>query len=192
MQRLGITSALVWLTASAALFGGSAHAATILNGSFESPIIGPPNYPAAPNNYVYPNGTLGNWTWSTPSTANGSFDGSGIINASGASQWWGSLPAPTGFDGNQFAFVQGQGWFSQTFVAPFSGQFTVSWLEGSRQNMRQLNPAATYDGDQSYQVLIDSSLIGTYLTLSGQNLNRKTRRASTLMVELRTHLSFRD
>jgi hypothetical protein len=149
--------------------------ATLLNGSFESPVIAPPTYPGAPLNYVYPSfgfltpQTLGNWTFSVPSTAGGVFNGSGIINASGTSAWWGPAPKPTGFDGDQFGFVQTGGSFSQTFTAPFTGQFNVSWLEASRNDHSLLNPLATFDGTQSYQVLLDSLVIGTFSTLSAQN-----------------------
>jgi hypothetical protein len=154
--------------------------ATILNGSFESPVIGPPAYPAAPNNYVYPSfgfatpQTLGDWTFSVPSTAGGAFDGSGIINASGASNWWGPFPQPTGYDGQQFAFVQTGGSIWQTFNAPFTGLFSVGWLEASRDDHRQLNSAATFDGAQTYQVLIDSLVIGTFSTPNSQDFQAET------------------
>jgi hypothetical protein len=173
-------TAIIGVITLGALAFSNQTSATILNGSFESPVIAPPAYPAAPNNYIYPSfgfvtpQTLGDRTFSVPSTAGGVFNGSGIINASGASNWWGPEPKPTGYDGNQFGFIQTGGSLSQTFTAPFTGQFNASWLEASRNDHSLLHPDATFDGTQSYQVLLDSLVIGTFSTLSAQNFQSET------------------
>ena len=152
--------------------GAISQASTLANGSFETPVIST----AAPLGYVYPAGPSGGWTFSTPFVGTNQFDGSGIINGTTGTAWWsgGLQAAPTGYDGNQFAFVQGLGAFSQTFVAPFTGQFSVNWLEGSRQNERLVNAQSTFDGAQSYNVLLNNVVLGTYSTPSGQNFEAES------------------
>lgn len=59
---------------------------------------------------------------------------------------------------------------SQTFTAPVTGLYDLTWLEGGR-------PAACqgcFDGNQTYQVSIGSMDFGPYSTLSGQNFELET------------------
>jgi hypothetical protein len=161
------------------ILGSSVVANPLLDPSFESPVIGPPTYTAAPLNFVYPDGTLGGWTFSPINNNTVSDNGAGIINATGTSNWWDWPPGstsgspPSGFDGNQFAFVQGNGSLSQTFVAPSSGPFVVTWLEGSRPDLTGLG-CTWCTGDETYQVLINGASVGTFSTPSGQNFELET------------------
>jgi hypothetical protein len=134
--RLALSGAL--FVACPIFLTSAIHANPLVDASFESPVIGPPTYPAAPINFVYPGGNLGGWTFSPINNTSVSDNGAGIINATGTSNWWDWPPGsasgspPSGFSGNQFAFVQGNGSLSQTFTAPSTGSFAVTWLEGSR------------------------------------------------------------
>ena len=133
------------------------HANLIANSDFEnpalnnSPVFGSPPLISA-GNYVYPNQTVANWTY---------VGGSGLIDTSqGSNAWYGST-SPAGFSGNQYAFVQGSGTLSQTFFA-LAGATTVSWLEGSRPDF------GGYNGNQTYEVLLNGNVIYTNTTPSGQ------------------------
>jgi hypothetical protein len=165
-----------------------AKADLLVNGSFETPVL-----TNAPSYYVYPGATtFGGWTFSSFGGDGVTDDfGSGIINKN-TNGWWFTLPPPSGFDGNQFAFVQDQGSFSQTFVAPSSGLFNLTWLEGSRPDIRQLCPPGNclWDGNQSYEVLLNSTIIGTYSTLSGQNFELESTPALNLVAGTSYTLTF--
>jgi hypothetical protein len=140
------------------------HAA-ILNGGFEDPIIAD-QYPTVsepytvPPSYVYPGPstpvTLDSWTYS---------GGAGLIDGTQPGAFEPSSQV-TGFGGNQFAFVQGNGTLSQSFSAT-PGLATISWLEAGRPDTGCCN------GDQSYTVDVDGT-IGTYSTFSGQNFTLET------------------
>jgi len=131
----------------------AAHANEITNGSFETGVFG--------SSYYYPNGSFAGWDF--PSS-------SGIIDASYAfNAWWnGAASGPTGFDGSRYGFVQTTGSLSQTFTAGSSGSATLSWLEGSRPFNGSSN------GDQTYQILLNNNLIGTFSTASGQAFTLET------------------
>jgi hypothetical protein len=145
-----------------------AYASVLTDGSFESPSLAPGAYQYGGNCPTPPCSSTSiagfGWTFTAINTQNFA-GGSGIINATASNAWWPSptFSTPTGFDGNQYAFVQGSASLSQTFTAPSTGTFVATWLEGSRPNL------VAYDGNQSYEVLLNSSVIGTYSTLSGQN-----------------------
>jgi hypothetical protein len=150
-----------------AVAGPASAAVNLLsNGSFESPDLnGNPTFgPNATNNnlpaYIYPGGagpsTVDDWTYNA---------GTGLINTNvGSNPWYGGT-SPSGFDGKQYAFVQGgsTSTLSQTFFSSGGGLTTIEWLEGSRPNF------GSYDGNQSYQVFLNNLLLGTFSTLSGQN-----------------------
>lgn len=135
------------------------HANLIANGDFENPalnnnpVFGSPPLISA-GNYVYPNQTVASWTY---------VGGAGLIDTSQGNNAWYGNTSPSGFSGNQYAFVQGSGTLFQTFNSAFAGLTTVSWLEGSRPDLGCCN------GSQSYQVLLNGSLIYSNTTPNGQN-----------------------
>ena len=130
------------LLASAA----AASAAPLLtNGSFESPALGA-------TAYVYPGGLSASWN----------YGGSALVNTSvGANAWYGAS-APAGYDLAQFAALQGTSTLSQIFNAPSVGAASISWLSGGRPDF------GSYAGDQTYDVLLNGNLLGSYFTTSGQ------------------------
>ena len=123
-----------------------AHANEIANGGFEAPAL-------TTGQYVYPIATLSSWAFGADT---------GVINASGASSWYGST-SPSGFAGAQYAFVQRAGTLSQTFTVSATGDFDLTWLEGSRPNLGRFN------GLQTYQVLLDGTPEGSFSTPNGEN-----------------------
>jgi hypothetical protein len=142
-----------------------ASANVILNSGFESPALsGAPNFnpnqlTGIPSNYAYPgyNGasTFDNWTYQ---------GGAGLVDTSQGSNAWYGGSAPAGFDGNQFAFLQGGAGsiLSQTFTSASAGVAKVSWLEGARPFFGATN------GDETYKVFLNNIQIGQFSTASGQ------------------------
>lgn len=135
----------------------------IINGGFESPALssgynfGPDALQPA-SNYVYPGysapQTVDGWTYS---------GGVGLIDTSqGSNAWYGST-SPSGYGGNQYAFVQGQSTLLETFTSTSAGSATLSWLDAGRPDF------GSYGGDQTYEVIFNNALVGTFSTLSGQN-----------------------
>ncbi len=135
----------------------------VINGGFENPALnsgynfGGDAYQPQPN-YVYPGfyapQTVAGWTYS---------GGVGLIDTSqGSNAWYGST-SPSGYGGNQYAFVQGQSTLLETFTSASAGGATLSWLEAGRPD---LGPFA---GDQTYEVIFNNALVGTFSTVSGQN-----------------------
>lgn len=130
---------------------GAASATTLIDGSFETPNLGT-------GNYSYSTQPVG-WT------------GTGaLVNAQGATAWYGSTP-PAGQDGAQFYALQTTSSIYQNFTATKSGKLTVSWLSAGRPNF------GSYGGDQSYDVSLTGSGIelgslGTFTTHSGQAFER--------------------
>jgi len=168
-KRLAVGFAVLSATCLSASF---ASADLILNGGFESPALStgpnfsPNDLTGIPGNYAYPgaNGTpstFDNWTYQ---------GGAGLIDTSqGYNAWYGNTP-PSGFGGNQFAFLQGGNTsvLSQTFTSAAAGVTTVSWLEGARPYF------GSYNGDQTYNVYLNNVEIGQYSTVSGQNFELET------------------
>ena len=135
------TIAALCLIIASALAGAPARAGIILNSGFESTQYGT-------GYYAYPNTTLDSWTYTGQS---------GLINASGSSAWYAGS-GPTGFGGNQYAFVQTTGSISQSFSS-VAGSFSLSFLDAGRT-------ANCCNGNQTFQVLIDSTVLGTFSTTS--------------------------
>ena len=128
----------------AALAGSAAHAAELLsNGSFEAPAIGG-------GAYIYPGATLDDWTYA----------GSALVGATGGNAWYGSAP-PAGQDGAQFAALQATSTLSQTFTMAGT-TLDLSWIAAGRPNFGCCN------GDQTYEVMLGSDVLGTFSTVSGQ------------------------
>ena len=134
-----MVAAAIWLSAIAL-----ASSQTVANKSFETPLL-------TPNSFFYdPSGA----TWIFTANA-------GIINAPGAGFFW-----PVAPDGIQYAFLQSggePGAFSQSINFSLSGTFLLSYLVAGRSDNGQ--GAA---GDLSYQVLLDSTVIATDATTTGQ------------------------
>ncbi|TPE62912.1 PEP-CTERM sorting domain-containing protein [Sandaracinobacter neustonicus] len=137
---------------------GAADAAELItNGGFED--LSTYAAPGSHGSYAYPEGAVAGWT----------FYGAGLINGTTATPWFGWAP-PQGFSGAQYGFVQGQGWLVQSITADVSGALQLSWLEGSRPDIF----GGGYKGDQSYEVWLDTSLLGTFSTQSGQDFTLRT------------------
>jgi hypothetical protein len=158
-----------------AIMASAGQASLITNGDFENPQLssnhafGQNALPGTPNNYAYPGyfapTTVDGWTY------NG---GAGLIDTSqGANAWYGAN-SPTGFSGNQYAFVQGTGALSQEFNAATAGQATISWLTGSRPDF------GAFNGNQTYEVLLNGNVIYTGSTSSGQNFTLMDATAALL------------
>jgi hypothetical protein len=137
---------------------GAASAATLENGDFEAINIGTGNYfyPAGNNfdgGYAPIQNPYAGWTWS---------GNAGVINAQAGNAWYGST-SPSGFSRNQYAFVQTGGSFSQSFTVSSAETATLSWLSAGRPNF------GAYDGDATYEVLVDGNVVANESTYSGQN-----------------------
>jgi PEP-CTERM motif len=119
----------------------------LLNGDFEAPTTA---------TYTYLTGLNNDWTYT---------GGSGVINNTGGIAWFEGSP-PSGSSGSQFAFVQSAGSsISQTFSIATAGTYGISWLDAGRPNF------GAFAGDQTYQVSLNSSVVGTYSTTSGVGFN---------------------
>jgi hypothetical protein len=82
------------------------------------------------------------------------------VGATGSNAWYGSAP-PAGQDGDQFAALQGTSTLSQTFTM-VGTTLDISWLAGGRPFFGSDN------GDQTYEVMLGSDVLGTFSTVSGQ------------------------
>ena len=130
----------------------AAQAATELaNGSFEAPTTGAS--PGSSGSYAYPGTLIDSWTY---------MGDAGLIDAVTGTPWFADTP-PQGYDGAQYAFVQATGSVSQTFNSG-AGLFKVSWLEASRPVV----DGGCCKGDQTYNVVLDDVVLGSFATLSGQ------------------------
>lgn len=140
-----------YIVLAAVAVASGASATTLIDGSFEAPNLGTGNYSYA----TQPAG----WT------------GTGaLVNAQGASAWYGAAP-PAGQDGAQFYALQTTSSIFQNFVATRSGRLTVSWLSAGRPDL------GSDAGDQSYDVSltgsgIEQGSLGTFTTHSGQAFER--------------------
>jgi hypothetical protein len=132
------------LLASAALPLCNARASTLVDGSFETQ-----GAASGISDYCYGSACAsGAWSFAPAGS-------DGLISQSGVA--WGQPIA--GGDGTYFAFIQGAGTFSQTFLASATGTLTLNWLDAPRTNFGGLN---------TYTVSVGSTLLGTFTpTLSG-------------------------
>ncbi|WP_235977287.1 PEPxxWA-CTERM sorting domain-containing protein [Sandaracinobacteroides hominis] len=152
MKNALLGSTIVALLATTLVSPGAKAAELLTNGGFED--LAAAAAPGSYGTYAYPEGTIAGWT----------FFGAGLIDGTMATPWFGGS-APTGFAGAQYGFVQGTGWLVQSFTADATGTLDISWLEGSRPDIF----GGGYKGDQTYEVWLSSSLLGTFSTASGQN-----------------------
>ena len=144
MQRVMIKSSIFSMCLCALV---CAEAETVANNSFETPAL-------AADSFQYdPNGA--SWLF---------VQNSGIINAPG--DGFASQNAP---NGNQYAFLQsaaagnGNGAFSQSIHFDLAGSYQLSFMVAGRPNNG--NGAA---GTLSYQIQLDSTVIGTDATTTAQ------------------------
>ena len=151
MSSAGVVTATVVATAAVLSVPTVSRAATLISdGGFEgTPVTSfvpangvywvPPNYAYVPG-AANASASAGPWTYNDPSSG-----GAGLIaNTGSGNPFYGSAP-PAGFAGNQFAFLQSGGSFSQTFAAT-PGAGVISWLEANRPN---------FGGTESYQVFLN-------------------------------------
>ena len=118
----------------------SAWAGLLANGDFEATQY-------AAGTYTYPHGTVDGWAYAGDS---------GIINVQAPNPFNSPNASPTGYDGNQYGFVQTTGTISQSFNSS-GGVFSLSFLDAGR-----LAPCC--NGSQSFEVLIDDDVVGTFST----------------------------
>ena len=140
----------------------------LTNGSFESPALGSTAYvypgnanPALSGGYA---ATVDAWT----------YGGSALVNTSvGSNAWYGGT-APAGYDGLQFAALQATSSLSQTFDSPLASSAEITWLDAGRPDF------GSVAGDQSYDVLLNGNVLGTFSTVSGQAFTLETTTADLL------------
>lgn len=161
MNNKLLASTVAAALAAAAFSSGAQAAELITNGGFEDLSVAAA--PGSHGTYAYPEGSVAGW----------SFYGAGLIDGNTATPWFGYAP-PQGFSGSQYGFVQGQGWLVQSITADATGTLELSWLEGSRPDIF----GGGYKGDQSYEVWLGTSLLGTFSTSSGQDFTARNVTAS--------------
>lgn len=135
--------------------GAHAAGSLIVDGGFESPNIGN-------GNYTYPGGVFGAWT----------YGGSALVNAQSSSAWYGGS-APAGQEALQFAALQGTSSLSQSFIATGSTA-VLTWLNAGRPYF------GNYNGDQTYEVLLNGAFLGQFSTVSGQAFSQQLLNLSGL------------
>jgi hypothetical protein len=147
MRRAAVlaAAAAIWLATIASGVGQ-----VIANGSFETPDI-------PSNTFLY-----------DPSGATWVFTGSsGIIDAPGGAFFGQSAP-----DGSQYAFLQfdptNAGVFSQTITLSLAGTYQLSYLVAGRPDN-----GGGAAGDLPYQILLDSTVIASDTTTTGQPFTSK-------------------
>lgn len=129
----------------------SAAGAVILDGGFESQA-------ASVGNYCY----FGLSTPGGPPCPTGPWTGVGGAGFQHETNHdWPGVPTS---DGSKYAFVANVGSLSQSFTASDGGSFLLSWMDAGRP----LNPGAGADGNQSYNLLLNDLLLGTFATTSNQ------------------------
>jgi len=142
VRRLGKTGLVLAVSFCVLLNAG---AQIVANGTFETPDI-------ASNTFQY-----------DPTGATWSFTGSsGIIDAPGGAFF--GQPAP---DGSQYAFLQFDpttpGIFSQTITLSLAGTYQLSYMVAGRPSN-----GSGAGGNLPYQILLDSSIIASGTTTTGQ------------------------
>ncbi|MDB5396576.1 MAG: putative exosortase interaction domain protein [Rhodospirillales bacterium] len=120
------------------LLASPAFANLLVNSDFEATQY-------AAGSYQYLNGLVDSWTYA---------GNSGVLNVQAANRF--NDVNPSGYSGNQYGFVQTTGAISQSFTSA-SGIFSLSFLDAGRV-------ASCCGGNQSFAVLIDSTIFGTFTT----------------------------
>jgi hypothetical protein len=166
-----LTTAAIGATILAA--ASAAQASNVIaNGGFEAPTTA--NAPGSSGSYAYPGVTIDSWTY---------MGDAGVIDAVAGSPWFADMP-PQGYQGAQYGFVQITGSVSQTFSTG-DGLFQMSWLEAARPSV----DGGCCNGDQTYDVVLDNQVIGSFATASGQQFLSRSLVGPTLAAGQHT-LSF--
>ena len=134
-------------TAAVVTMLGSAAQAQLADGSFETQA-------GSVSNFCYFNAA----SPGGPACPTGAWTGSGTGFQIETNLAWPGAPTP---DGTHYAFVQGTGTLSQTFVADASGLFAISWLAAGR-------PPGVEFGDETYTLTVNGQSLGTFSTTTGQ------------------------
>jgi hypothetical protein len=146
--------------------------AAVVNGGFEAPLVSDfsssPPY-LVPPNYVYIPPSAGNtptladsWTYNL---------GAGLINGNNP----GAFNGESGFVGDQYAFIQGQGsYISQVFSAT-PGIGRIDWLQAGRPFNGCCN------GDQTLRVILNGILLGDFASASNQPFTAQSIIGVTLL-----------
>jgi hypothetical protein len=164
-----------WLLVTLAC-GGSVRAADastnlVKNGDFEAPSLTaspPPHFNKKATvdlpYYVRPAGKISSWTY----TRTRARTGAGILNTTANPNPWYGDASPTGYSGVQYVFLQSADNIYQDFKVEFPRTYKVSWLDAGR-------PAGgNYDGNQTYQLVVNGAVEGTFQTTSGQNFAQRS------------------
>lgn len=147
--KLAATAAVVALLGAA----GQAQALTQLtDGGFETQA-------ASVSSYCY----FGAATPGGPACPAGAWTGTSGLQDEGNSPF----PGQATPDGSKYGFVQVSGSLAQTFMANDSGLFSLSWLEAGR-------PANGAFGNESYDVLLNSLVLGSFASTTGQPFTART------------------
>jgi hypothetical protein len=135
------------------------HGQNLVNdGSFESPVLG---Y----GNFHYGNINGSGWRFITGRESGGT-GGSGITHLPSI---WSTSLAPIA--GNQVGLLQSVGsWISQSVTLPAVGIYELQYFHAGR------NAFQTLGGDLTYSVKLDSTILGTFSTMTGQDFSPVTLR----------------
>jgi hypothetical protein len=93
---------------------------------------------------------------------------------------WPGNPTP---DGSYYAFLQNEGTISQTFEAPTTGHFYLTWTESGRT-------LSSYNADHSYAVFIGAQQVGLGTTIASASWTDKISSNFFLQGGLSYQLSF--
>lgn len=146
-----------------------ASASVLVNGGFDDTTIAQAgaglSYPYLNANYAYPGGpggigTSGNWAY---------VDGAGLVSQPPTANPY--FQGPAALSQNQYAFLQNQGSFSQTFNSS-AGTATIDWYDAGRQ----------WDGhgSQTYMVYLNADLLGTFSTVDSQDWTHRSAQGTLL------------
>lgn len=119
--------------------GISVEESLLRNGSFEQKVI-----PAG--SYTFVGGT-GFAPWNPGFQVQSGPTNTGFCNGD----------CPTGFEGSQFAVLQGTQKAEQSFTMLSSGQLNINWLDAGRKG---------YDATDTYSILIDGLSVGSFSAVS--------------------------
>ncbi len=92
-----------------------------------------------------------------PACPTGAWTGTSGLQDEGNSPF----PGQPTVDGSKYGFVQVNGTLEQTFTANDTGLFSLSWMEAGR-------PSNGAGGNESYNVLLNNSVLGSFGSTTGQ------------------------
>ena len=154
---------VVGLTLGAAANTASAQV-VVPNSGFEDGNLGT-------GNYLYPNGTYQSWTYRALEG-----NGSALVNAQGASVWFGATP-PVRTHSTQFAALQRTSEISDVVTVSSANTYQFYWLAAGRP---AVSTATGTGGNQSYTFrlfdnatdsLVTAATVSTFTTTTGSAFN---------------------